>query len=167
MQNTIQPTRRRVVWSDVEVEILVASFKKNDKPTRSEVAVLLGILEYGRTEKQVRNWFMNQRSKANKMKRDKEAFLSPGNQGNISRPLTQVAPTHLRHVHSTPPTPSPLLIPPITSTNIVKNDLEWPVFQDIGNPYNDFNLLVYHLSQSSLQPMPYFHNVQLNGFGYN
>ena len=66
MQNQIQPTRRRVVWSDAEVEILVATFMKNDKPTRSEVAFLIGVLEPGRTEKQVRNWFMNQRSKARK-----------------------------------------------------------------------------------------------------
>ena len=166
MQNSIQPTRRRVVWSDAEVEILVASFKKNDKPTRSELAVLIGVLEYGRTEKQVRNWFMNQRSKAKKMKRDKEAFLSQGNLSNISSPPTQFAPTQSAPTQLTPPTPSPALVPPISSTHI-KNDLEWPVLPDLGNPFTDFNLLAYHLSQSSLQPIPYFYNVQLNEFGHN
>ena len=164
MQNKIQPTRRRVVWSDAEVEILVASFKKNDKPSRSQVAVLIGVLEYGRTEKQVRNWFMNQRSKAKKMKRDKEAFLS---QGNISSPPTQFATTQSAPTELTPPTSSPALVKPISTTHIIKNDLEWPVLPDLGNPFTDFNLLAYHLSQSSLQPIPYFYNVQLNGFGEN
>ena len=93
MQNQIQPTRRRVVWSDAEVEILVATFMKNDKPTRSEVAFLIGVLEPGRTEKQVRNWFMNQRSKAKKMKRDKQAFLSRENLSNNSTPPAQLPPT--------------------------------------------------------------------------
>lgn len=162
MQNPIQPTRRRVVWSDAEVEILVASFKKNHKPTRSEVAVLIGVLEYGRTEKQIRNWFMNQRSKAKKMKRDKEAFLS---QGNISSPPTQFATTQSAQL--TPPTLSPALVQPISTTHIIKNDLEWPVLPDLGNPFTDLNLLAYHLSQSSFQPIPYFYNVQLNGFGEN
>ena len=153
MQNQIQPTRRRIVWSDVEVEILVATFKKNDKPTRSEIAVLIGVLEPGRTEKQVRNWFMNQRSKAKKMKRDKEAFLSQGNLSNISTPPTQLP----------PPKSSSTLLSPISPTLILKNDLEWPVLPDLGNPFTDLNLLAYQ--QSCFQPIPYFYNVQLNGYG--
>ena len=148
MQNPIQPTRRRVVWSDAEVEILVATFKKNNKPTRSEVADLIGVLEYGRTEKQIRNWFMNQRSKAKKMKRDKDEFLSQGNLSNISTP-SQSAPTQL-----TPPTPRQEFISP--PMQIVQTDLEWLVMPDLGNPFTDYNLLAYQLSQSSLQPIPYF-----------
>ena len=161
MQNPIQPTRRRVVWSDAEVEILVATFKKNIKPTRSEVADLIGVLEYDRTEKQIRNWFMNQRSKAKKMKRDKEEFLSQENPSNISTP-TLSAPTQL-----TPPTPRQELRSPIAPTQIVQTDLEWLVMPDLGNPFTDYNLLAYQLSQSSLQPIPYFYNVQLNEFGKN
>ena len=166
MQSQIQPTRRRIVWSDAEVEILVATFKKNDKPTRSDVAFLIGVLEPGRTEKQVRNWFMNQRSKAKKMKRDKEEFLSQGNLTNISTSPTQVAPTHNPpHTNLTPPAPTSALLSPISSTLFLKNDLEWPVLPDLGNPFTDFNLLAYH--QPSFQPIPYFYNVQLNGFGEN
>ena len=160
MKNPIQPTRRRVVWSDAEVEILVATFKKNNKPTRSEVADLIGVLEYGRTEKQIRNWFMNQRSKAKKMKRDKE-FLSQGNLSNISTP-TLSAPTQF-----TTPTPRQEFTSPIAPTQIVQTDLEWLVMPDLDNRFTDFNLLAYHLSQSSFQPIPYFYNVQLNEFRQN
>ena len=161
MQNPLQPKRRRVVWSYAEVEILVATFKKNNKPTRSEVADLIGVLEYGRTEKQIRNWFMNQRSKAKKMKRDKEEFLSQGNLSNISTP-TLSAPTQF-----TPPTPRQEFTSPIAPTQIVQTDLEWLVMPDLDNRFTDFNLLAYHLSQSSFQPIPYFYNVQLNEFRQN
>ena len=160
MQNQIQPTRRRVVWSDAEVEILVATFMKNDKPTRSEVAFLIGVLEPGRTEKQVRNWFMNQRSKAKKMKRDKQAFLSRENLSNNSTPPAQLQPTH-----STPATPSSTLLSAISPTLILKNVPEWPDLSDLGNHFTDFNLLAHH--QACFQPIPYFYNAQLNGFGKN
>ena len=168
MQNQFQPTRRRIVWTDAEVEILVAAFKKNDKPTRSEVAFLLGVLEYGRTEKHVRNWFMNQRSKAKKMQRDKEAFLSQSNQSNDSTPPTQIQPTLMTPRPFTQPTQIQTLKPPISPPQVVKNEvLEWPVFPDLTNPLNDFHLLAYHQSLSTFPPFPYFYNVQLNGFGQN
>ena len=172
MQNQCQPSRRRTIWTDAEVEILVAAFKKNDKPTRSEVTFLIGILNSGRTEKQVRNWFMNQRSKAKKMKRDKEAFLSQSNLSVKSESPTQFPPTQFSPMQVastltpyTRPTPIPALKSPIMPTQIVKNDLEWPVFPDLSNPFNDLNLLAYH--QAAFQPFPYFYNVQLNGFGQN
>lgn len=69
----MNPTKR-TMWSDTEIEFLIAAYKQSDKPKREDILKLIPFLEDGRTIKQVKNWFMNQRQKAKKVKRDLEEF---------------------------------------------------------------------------------------------
>jgi len=68
--------QKRTVWSDIEIEFLVSAYKQTDKPRREDILKLIPFLEDGRTIKQIKNWFMNQRQKAKKTKRDLEEFRS-------------------------------------------------------------------------------------------
>ena len=67
-------TPKRIIWSDIEIEFLVSAYKQNDKPKREDILKLIPFLEDGRTIKQIKNWFMNQRQKARKTKMELEEF---------------------------------------------------------------------------------------------
>ena len=78
--------RTRTSWSDAEIEILVACFKKNQKPNSDVILNLIEYLSRGRTEKQVKTWFMNQRQKAKRVKRDMQAFRNESLKYDSSNP---------------------------------------------------------------------------------
>ena len=67
-------TPKRTIWSDIEIEFLVSAYKQTDKPKHEDILKLIPFLEDGRTIKQIKNWFMNQRQKARKTKMDLEEF---------------------------------------------------------------------------------------------
>ena len=62
------------MWSDTEIEFLVAAYKQTDKPRHEDILKIIPFLEDGRTIKQIKNWFMNQRQKAKKAKKNLEEF---------------------------------------------------------------------------------------------
>ena len=146
-------TPKRIIWSDIEIEFLVSAYKQNDKPKREDILKLIPFLEDGRTIKQIKNWFMNQRQKARKTKMEleefraqmsnknrrksnadslkDESFSSNPNYGSLSPP-TSFSPGGV--VQPAPPMP---LLNPLMNPFMIQPQLFNP-FQPFYNPYKFF-----------------------------
>ena len=78
-------TPKRTMWSDTEVEFLVGAYKQTEKPRHEDILRIIPFLEDGRTIKQIKNWFMNQRQKAKKAKKNLEEFRAQVSAKNLPK----------------------------------------------------------------------------------